>query len=199
MGLFGKKSNPEEEEAKKADLFLAAARGNTKQLTSKLKKKKYAPEVNSKNAEGKTKLMLSSANGYIECVTGLLTSAARRPALGFVQYMWGSLCCSARGLAHSVTLACPVGALVDEMDNEGCTALFSACAFGHEPIAAVLVGRGARVNHQSKKGKFASPSTVSSFCFEQLGLPLGCRLAAATGSDSALVSVAGMSGSVRAA
>ena len=50
------------------------------------------------------------------------------------------------------SLIAAASAIVDESDDEGCTALFSACAFGHEPTAAILLGRGAKVNHQSKKG-----------------------------------------------
>ena len=72
MPLFGSKKNADDDDDKGTDLFLCAATGNAKVMATKLKKKKYLHEVNAKNPEGKTKLMLASMNGHADCVTALL-------------------------------------------------------------------------------------------------------------------------------
>jgi hypothetical protein len=108
-------------------------------------------DVNTRDDNGKTLLMLAAEDGSSEVVEALLDKGADINAKtkdGYTALMAAAY----GGKRTTVTTLLDKGADVNAKDDNGWTALMSAARTGHRNAAEVLLDRGADVNAKTKGG-----------------------------------------------
>ena len=111
-------------------------------------------DVNKSNIAGYSPLTCAVENGDKECVSLILQAGAA------VNYETPIVYAAARGQCEIVSLLLNQGAAVNYCDENGCTALFRACAARHIECVKLLLDAGADVNIGDNY--FTTPSIIAS-------------------------------------
>jgi len=145
--------NTTEKLTMRAEEFLDAARnGDLKRVQEILKKRKV--NINKKDEDGRTALMLASEYGHIEVVKSLLANGANINENGYFGETALILASENRRI-EIVKYLLANGANINDKDNYGTTALISASQEGPIEIVKSLLANGANVNEKDKYGKTA--------------------------------------------
>jgi uncharacterized caspase-like protein len=139
-----------------SSLFDAAQYGYTETVKTLLDK---GANVNVKDGDGRTALMIAVRYGHTEIVKVLLDRRADVNAKdndGWTALIWaiGPVVWYGQGGGHIETIKMLLdrGAEVNAKDNNGRTALMRAAWYGHTEIVKMLLERGAEVNAKDKYG-----------------------------------------------
>lgn len=134
-----------------ASLFEAAEMGDLQGLSSELAK---AADINAKNENGQTLLIIAAQEGHTSIIKLLLEKRADVKEVG----TGGSalVCAAMKGQTKAVTLLAENGADVNEIDSAGMTPLMWATVFTPDPsVIDALIKRGAVVNAKNAEGNTA--------------------------------------------
>ena len=118
------------------NLIEAAKNNDTNRINSILNKGKV--DINAKNKDGETALMLASSEGHLEMVKLLVENGA--------DYTNALRLASREGHLEIVKLLIENGANINAKDNDGETALMGASYNGHLEVVKYLIENGADVN-----------------------------------------------------
>ena len=118
------------------NLIEAAKNNDTNRINSILNKGKV--DINAKNKDGETALMLASSEGHLEMVKLLVENGA--------DYTNALRLASREGHLEIVKLLIENGANINAKDNDGETALMRASYNGHLEVVKYLIENGADVN-----------------------------------------------------
>jgi len=130
------------------ELLDAAVKGDSAGVKALLAK---GAEVNEKNADGVTALMLASGRGHGEIVELLLAQGAAANAKSNAGHTALIFACN-QGHPGIVKVLLNAGAEVNARGEEGVTALLSAALTGQAEIVKALLKKGAEVNVRTDKG-----------------------------------------------
>ena len=129
--------------------LIQSSKFGNKETVEKLLKE--GADVNAKNSEGYTALILASSNGHKEIVEMLLEKGADVNAKD--KYVYTALELASRnGHTEIVSMLLEKGADVNAKTNEGITALIRASEKGHTETVARLLEKGADVNAKDSDG-----------------------------------------------
>lgn len=149
-------------------LINASAVGNVEQVDSALID---GANINAKNSDGMTPLMLACFNGNYELAKFLLSKGAKvdlKDNDGWNALMWASRLNDVR----LVTLLVSHGADVNYHDGDGWNALFHACSKGNFNVVKFLVENGAVVDSKNSLSKtvfeYATTDEIKNYLFEKI-------------------------------
>jgi ankyrin repeat protein len=158
--------------AENGDFLGAAERGDLSSVTSSLAK---GADINARNNNGQTALMLACSGGHKDVVQFLIAKGAdvnltttaqiitaMKMSAGFSGtaeiYSIGStalIFASEHGHKEVVQLLLSKGAKVNAKTDWGDTALLNASAYGHKEVVQMLLAKGADVNIKTQNGATA--------------------------------------------
>ena len=111
-------------------------------------------DVNIKNKDGNTALIIASEKGSLDLVNILLEGGAdvqQKDGRGWTALMWASSCRN----KEIVEMLISKGADINAKSQEGNTALMWASLQGHKEIVKMLLKKGADVNIENERGETA--------------------------------------------
>ncbi len=129
-------------------LFWAAFAGNAARVKELVA---TGVDVNARDSDGSTGLMLASGNGHREAAQALLEAKAD-VNLKNTNGSTGLLMALAGGHGEVAGLLAGAGAALDARTNDGATALMGAAHAGHVPWVRYLLERGADVGATTSQG-----------------------------------------------
>ena len=110
--------------------------------------------VDEKDEDGDTALMIASKNGHVEVVKALIENGAKvdeKNNNDDTPLMWAS----GDGTVEVVKALLDAGAKVDEKDEDDVTALMCASGWGHVEVVEALLDAGAKVDEKDEDGDTA--------------------------------------------
>ncbi|HEV7858414.1 MAG TPA: ankyrin repeat domain-containing protein [Pyrinomonadaceae bacterium] len=135
------------------DLLQAASDGNLEGVRACLA---TGADVNAKNAEGWTALMIATLKGYREMVQTLLKQD-RVQVNARSHHGWTALCYAvSMGDSETIRILLAAGAEVNAPDHDGWTALMQAAGEGNLECVEILLAGGAEAGAKNKIGETAS-------------------------------------------
>ena len=121
------------------DILAAAKKGGVDAVSKRLE------HVLPESEHGETRLVKASRLGNVEAV-GLFLSCGANTESGDLLGNTPLICAATRGQVLVTQRLLKAKAAIDARNRSGCTALWSACCYGHAAVVKALLDEGADLN-----------------------------------------------------